>query len=103
MTAHNAANWTIAGGHRPPLQPRSCIEAGGCGITAVVKRGGENDRKQIGVCADCRHKRLIQSDRGSTFYLCNRSITDASFPKYPRLPVIQCSGYEDDTGAQVGS
>jgi hypothetical protein len=38
--------------------------------------------------------RLIESDRGSTFYLCERSLTDASFPKYPRLPVLRCAGYE---------
>ena len=38
--------------------------------------------------------RLIKSDRGATFYLCQRSASDASLPKYPRLPVIQCRGYE---------
>jgi hypothetical protein len=38
--------------------------------------------------------RQIKSDKGSVFYLCGRSATDASFPKYPRLPVLQCRGYE---------
>ncbi len=38
--------------------------------------------------------RRIESDRSSVFYLCQRSATDASFPKYPRLPVLQCRGYE---------
>jgi len=38
--------------------------------------------------------RLIHSDRGSTFYFCERSASDATFPKYPRLPVLHCSGYE---------
>jgi hypothetical protein len=38
--------------------------------------------------------RLIESDRGSTFYLCERSATDAAFPKYPRLPVLECAEYE---------
>jgi hypothetical protein len=38
--------------------------------------------------------RQIESDRGSTFYLCERSATDANFTKYPRLPVLQCAGYE---------
>jgi hypothetical protein len=37
---------------------------------------------------------LITSDRGSTFYLCGRSADDPGFPKYPRLPVIQCPGYD---------
>jgi hypothetical protein len=48
----------------------------------------------VGLCADCRFMRRIESDRGSTFYLCERSATDAAFPKYPRLPVLQCPGYE---------
>ena len=46
-----------------------------------------------GLCADCQHMRLIQSDRGSTFYMCLKSLNDSNFPKYPRLPVMQCAGY----------
>jgi len=38
--------------------------------------------------------RLIESDRGSAFYLCGLSATDARFPKYPRLPVLRCAGYK---------
>jgi hypothetical protein len=34
------------------------------------------------------------SDRGSVFYLCQLSKVDPSFPKYPRLPVLACAGYE---------
>lgn len=51
----------------------------------------------VGLCADCQFKRELVSDRGSIFYLCQRSATDASFPKYPRLPVLQCRGYEPST------
>ena len=47
----------------------------------------------IGLCADCEFMRQIKSDRGSTFYLCRRSDTQPEFPKYPRLPVIRCTGY----------
>jgi len=47
-----------------------------------------------GLCADCQHARRIESSHESTFYLCERSTTDPSFPKYPRLPVIVCRGYE---------
>jgi GNAT superfamily N-acetyltransferase len=36
----------------------------------------------------------IASARGSQFYLCERSRTDASYPRYPRLPVLTCAGYE---------
>jgi hypothetical protein len=54
----------------------------------------ESPRPRVGLCADCRFMRRIESDRGSTFYLCERSATDANFPKYPRLPILQCAGYE---------
>lgn len=48
----------------------------------------------VGLCATCVHVKIIRSDRGSVFYRCGLSDTDSRFPKYPRLPVIQCSGYE---------
>jgi hypothetical protein len=54
----------------------------------------ESPRTGVGLCADCRFRRLIESHRGSTFYLCERSTTDRSFAKYPRLPVLRCAGYE---------
>ena len=38
--------------------------------------------------------RQIESARGSTFYQCERWVSNPNFPKYPRLPVIECSGYE---------
>jgi hypothetical protein len=28
------------------------------------------------------------------FSLCERSRTDPAFPRYPRLPVVECSGFE---------
>ena len=49
---------------------------------------------QVGLCSQCMHMREIHSDRGSTFYMCQLSATDARFPKYPRLPVLQCLGYQ---------
>jgi len=49
---------------------------------------------KIGLCQKCRHAQVIRSDRGSVFYLCRLHFTDPQFPKYPRLPVIQCSGYQ---------
>ncbi len=52
---------------------------------------------RVGLCANCSFMRLIESARGSTFYLCGRSATDENYPKYPRLPVIQCRGYEPKT------
>jgi hypothetical protein len=60
--------------------------------------GQTNNQKvgeiSVGLCADCVHVRRIESARGSTFYLCQLSATDPTFSKYPRLPVIVCSGFE---------
>jgi hypothetical protein len=47
-----------------------------------------------GLCDSCKHQKLIQNTRGSSFSMCERSKTDPSFPKYPRLPVRECRGHE---------
>ena len=47
-----------------------------------------------GLCGNCRFARVIRSDRGAVFYLCGKSFEDPDFPKYPRLPVRACTGYE---------
>lgn len=46
-----------------------------------------------GLCANCLHARLIESDKGSAFLQCHLSFTDPRFKKYPPLPVVNCSGY----------
>ena len=51
-------------------------------------------RVDAGLCDRCRHQKLIRSGRGSVFSMCERSKTDPSYPKYPRLPVLRCPGYE---------
>ena len=38
--------------------------------------------------------RRVVTARGSRFVLCERSRTDPSFPRYPRLPVTDCAGFE---------
>jgi len=47
-----------------------------------------------GLCSTCQHAREIVNDRGSRFVLCERSKTEPAFPRYPRLPVIACKGYD---------
>lgn len=50
---------------------------------------------RVGLCRLCRSSRVVQSAKGSEFWLCERSLTDpAHFPKYPALPVRACAGYE---------
>jgi hypothetical protein len=67
---------------------------------SVSQEQAEKLRSRVGLCADCRFMRRMQSDRGSVFYLCERSATDPRFPKYPRLPVLLCSGYEPSEADQ---
>lgn len=54
----------------------------------------------VGLCLHCRHARIVISRAESRFYLCKRSSTDPAYPKYPRLPVLQCDGYERNVGKQ---
>jgi hypothetical protein len=48
----------------------------------------------IGLCETCIHHKRIKNDRGSIFIMCSRGLTDNAYPKYPRLPVLQCAGFE---------
>ena len=47
-----------------------------------------------GLCDSCRHQRLVPNTRGSVFSLCQRSREDPDFPRYPRLPVLSCPGFQ---------
>ena len=52
-----------------------------------------------GLCPRCSHVRVIESDRGSRFLLCSLFRSNPRFPKYPRLPVTQCPGFQPDASA----
>jgi hypothetical protein len=47
-----------------------------------------------GLCDSCRHQRVIRNTRGSSFSLCERSRSEPAYPKYPRLPVLRCAGWQ---------
>jgi hypothetical protein len=64
------------------------------------KKSAAERLNAAGLCADCVHARAIESARGSIFILCNLSLTDPRFPKYPRLPVLSCDGYTEKSGRQ---
>ena len=50
---------------------------------------------RAGLCDTCVHQRVVKNTRGSSFSLCQRSKTEPDrYPRYPRLPVVECSGYE---------
>jgi hypothetical protein len=59
---------------------------------------------EAGLCDSCRHQKLIHNTRGSTFSMCERSKSDERYPKYPRLPVVECAGWERrDTARSRGA
>jgi hypothetical protein len=61
----------------------------------------ESPPPRAGLCDSCAYQRLVRNTRGSTFSLCGRSREDPNYPRYPRLPVLACPGYE--TSAPAGS
>ena len=46
-----------------------------------------------GLCDSCRHQQVVRTKR-SRFSLCRRWKDDDSYPRYPRLPVLRCRGYD---------
>ena len=52
-----------------------------------------------GLCGTCVHQKVIRSGRGSTFSMCLRHKAQPEYPKYPRIPVGRCPGYEPRAAA----
>src|SRR6266496_1266954 len=78
----------------PEQEPTRIAPLAGVILVAVSEERTQQRQIGVGLCADCRFMRRIESERGSIFYRCERSATDPRYPKYPRLPVLQCLGYE---------
>jgi ketosteroid isomerase-like protein len=47
-----------------------------------------------GLCLTCRHAKLNETRRGTAYLRCGRSAWDDRLVRYPRLPVIECAGFE---------
>lgn len=48
----------------------------------------------VGLCRTCRHARQVPHPRGvGAYWRCALAETDPRFARYPRLPVLTCSGY----------
>ena len=54
-----------------------------------------------GLCDACRHRRHVASAR-STFVRCGLADVDPEFPRYPRLPVLACAGFEPAPPGDAG-
>ena len=51
------------------------------------------------LCATCRNMRDVRTAR-SRFLLCELSLTNAAYPKYPPQPVARCDGYQSRSEAK---
>lgn len=49
----------------------------------------------FGLCDRCAAQRLVRSARGATFSMCELGLRDPDWPKYPRMPVLACSRFEE--------
>ncbi|HEX5924182.1 MAG TPA: hypothetical protein VFY45_10145 [Baekduia sp.] len=54
---------------------------------------------RFGLCDRCAHQKLIKSGRGSAFSMCRLGLKDPDWPKYPRMPVLQCPRYHQADSA----
>jgi hypothetical protein len=45
------------------------------------------------LCETCTNVREVCTAR-SRFLLCELSVTNAAYPKYPPQPVVRCDGYQ---------
>jgi hypothetical protein len=64
-----------------------------------VRGGSPGADPDPGLCGVCARARVVESARGSRFYLCRLSETDPRYPRYPRLPVLRCRGHLPVEGA----
>ncbi|HYB24410.1 MAG TPA: hypothetical protein VED41_11475 [Solirubrobacteraceae bacterium] len=66
-------------------------------MSAAREPGPASERRpapRVGLCERCVHQQLVRNTRGSTFSLCRRSREDPAYSRYPRLPVLECAGFE---------
>ena len=47
-----------------------------------------------GLCGSCRYRRPLRSAKATTYVMCERSVSETGYPKYPSLPVLLCNGYQ---------
>jgi hypothetical protein len=45
------------------------------------------------LCETCKNMREVRTAR-SRFLLCELSVTNPAYPKYPPQPVVRCGGYQ---------
>lgn len=63
-------------------------------MTADDSTRDERELATVGLCAGCVNAHVIENRRGSRFYRCRLAEVDPAFARYPRLPVLECRGFE---------
>jgi hypothetical protein len=53
-------------------------------------------RTTAGLCGHCEYAIVRPTRRGTVYLRCGRAATDPRFAKYPRLPVVNCPGYQPE-------
>lgn len=51
-----------------------------------------------GQCAGCAHAKLNETRKDTAYLRCLRAAWDPALPRYPRLPVTGCPGFEAAPG-----
>jgi hypothetical protein len=51
------------------------------------------------LCETCKNVREVRAAR-SRFLLCELSVTNDAYPKYPPQPVVGCEGYQSKNEAK---
>jgi hypothetical protein len=81
-----------------PALRRTGVGRGDGPESGTMKAGAS----RIGLCEHCRHAKRIETPR-SVFWMCALAATDPRFAKYPRLPVIECAGFEPPRETDSGA
>lgn len=62
----------------------------GCLCPACLRQEVE---ARVGLCGSCGSAKVLATKTGAAIFQCQRSAVDASFPKFPPLPMKSCSAY----------
>jgi hypothetical protein len=81
--------------HHPIAMPLSYLYRGYADNPNELQARDAAETTRFGLCNRCLHQRLVRSGRGSVFTMCLYARTDTAFPKYPRVPVLECTAFED--------
>lgn len=78
----------------PAVLPVPAEGEGACLCPDCLREDVAKARLRLGQCLDCRHRKALRSKSGEDLVLCARASAEPAFPKYPRLPMSGCGGFE---------